>query len=136
MDAVLLETLHTEALACFQTIKVNTETFQEDCDNKETNLGYCKTKAANNSAIERLIQNTGVNIVVAKQEDDAAAPLTLEVLIGHTLWLLLHEHLDGLLKYVVFDGNVETDHGDIEETLYVVLAGNGSISGRLRQQGG
>jgi hypothetical protein len=72
--------------------------FQEDWDNKEANLGYGKAKAANNLAIEKLIQNTGVNIVVAKLEDDAAAPFTLEVLIGHTLWLLLHEHLDGLLK--------------------------------------
>jgi hypothetical protein len=50
------------------------------------------------------------------------------VLIGHTLWLLLHEHLDGLLKYVVFDGNVETDHDDIEETLYVVVKSHDSIA--------
>jgi hypothetical protein len=127
MDAVPLETLHTEALACFQTIKVNTENFQEDCDNKEANLGYGKAKAANNLAIEKLIQNTGVNIVVAKLEDDAAAPFTPEVLIGHTLWLLLHEHLDGLLKYVVFDGNVETDHDDIKETLYVVIKSHNGI---------
>jgi hypothetical protein len=125
MDAVLLKTLHTEALACFQTIKVNTETFQEDCDNKD--LGYRKAKAANNSAIERLIQNTGVNIVVAKREDDAAAPLMPEVLIGHTLWLLLHEHLDGLLKYGVFGGNLETDHDDIEETLYFVVKSHDGI---------
>jgi hypothetical protein len=55
MDAAQLKTLYTETLACFQTIKVNTETFQEDCDNKEANLGYGKAKAANNLAIEKLI---------------------------------------------------------------------------------
>jgi hypothetical protein len=95
---------------------------------REANLGYRKAKEANNLAIEKLIQNTGVNIVVAKRKDDAAAPFTPEVLIGHTLWLLLHEHIDDLLKYRVFNGNVEKDHDDIEETLYCVIKSQDGIA--------
>jgi hypothetical protein len=106
---------------------LETDQFQEDCDNKEANLGYGKAKAANNLAKEKLNQNTGVKIVITKQEDDAAAPFTSEVLIGHTLWPLLHKHLDDVLRYGVFGGNVETDHDDIEETLYCVVKSHDGI---------
>lgn len=114
MNKEQLETLRNETRICLRSIKQSKLTFQDTYEANDGFLGYRNMKKEIEAAVTQLMENSGVQVVVA--ELDPQAPRPPEVIVGHYLSNVT-EDVYQLNIYGYFGGDLETDHEDVERTI-------------------